>query len=259
MNTIKTIILAGGFGTRLTEETVSKPKPMVEVGGKPLLWHILKHYSHFGFNEFIVALGYRADIIKRYFLDYRELSGNLTIEIKNGSNHVLQREQDEWIIHLEDTGLHTQTGGRVKKVASMLTDDLFMVTYGDGVSNVPIDQLITFHQSHGKLATVTAVRPPARFGGLELDQNFFVKNFTEKPQIGEGWINGGYLVFNSEVLKKIGGDFSSLEKELLEQLAEQGELAAFCHDGFWQCVDTIRDLKYLEDLWNSGNRPWKVW
>ena len=256
---MKTIILAGGFGSRLSEETMNKPKPMVEIGGRPILWHILKHYSLYGYREFIMALGYRADMIKKYFLDYRDLSGNLTVEIKNGNNRVIQREQDEWIIHLEDTGLDTQTGGRVKHLASWVKDETFMITYGDGVSNVPIDKLVEFHKSHGKLATVTAVRPPASFGGLVIEKDMSVKNFTEKPQIGEGWINGGFIVLHASVIDMIGGNLSSFESELLEKLAEMSQLAAFCHQGFWQCVDTLRDLKYLEELWNSGNSPWKVW
>lgn len=256
---MKTIILAGGFGTRLSEETTNKPKPMVEIGGKPMLWHIMKHYAFHGFSEFLIALGYKAEVIKRYFIDQGNLTGNLTVEIKNGRSRVLQREQDEWTIHLENTGLATHTGGRIKKLESWLRHETFMVTYGDGVSDVPIDQLLKFHKSHGRLATVTAVRPPARFGGLIIDKNSHVTDFTEKPQVGEGWINGGFLVFEPAIFDMIQDNMSSLESDVLENLAKIGQLSAYCHDGFWQCMDTVRDLKYLEDLWSTGRAPWKLW
>lgn len=255
---MKTIILAGGFGTRLTEETTTKPKPMVEIGGRPILWHILKHYAHYGLKEFVVALGYKADVIKRYFLDYADLNGNLTVELSEGQRKVIHRERDEWIVHLEDTGIDTMTGGRIKKLANWVKDETFMVTYGDGVSNVPLDKLLTFHKEQGRLATITAVRPPARFGGLILDSGR-VKNFTEKPQAGEGWINGGFIVFEPQVLEMIKGSHSSLEGELLEELSQAGQLSAFCHEDFWQCMDTMRDLKFLENLWSEGKAPWKVW
>ena len=256
---MKTIILAGGFGTRLSEETANKPKPMVDIGGRPILWHIMKIYAHYGFQEFIIALGYKADVIKKYFLEYADLSGNLTVEIKSGKSRIVKREPSEWIIHLEETGLDTFTGGRVKKLSQWVKNEAFMVTYGDGLANIPINQLQTFHKSHGKLATLTAVRPPARFGGLFIDEANTITRFTEKPQAGEGWINGGFLVFQPEVLDMIKDTSSSLESQLLEELAKQGELAAFCHDGFWQCMDTLRDLRYLESLWSSGTAPWKVW
>lgn len=256
---LRVIILAGGFGTRLSEETSLKPKPMVEVGGRPILWHIMKIYSHYGFREFVIALGYKADLVKKYFLEYAEFSGNLTIQIKQGQTKVLDREKDEWLIHLEDTGIGANTGGRVKKLADLVRGETFMVTYGDGVSNVPIDQLLAFHKSHGKLATLTAVRPPARFGGLLINDQKTVTRFIEKPQMGEGWINGGFLVFEPAVLDMIEGISSSLEADLLEELSSQGQLAAFCHDGFWQCMDTLRDLKYLEEMWSTGQAPWKVW
>lgn len=255
---MKTIILAGGFGTRLSEETENKPKPMVEIGGRPILWHIMKTYAHHGFNEFLLALGYKADIVKKYFLEYASYSGNLTVQIREGKSRILQREQDEWTIHLEDTGLDTMTGGRIKNLADWVKSETFMVTYGDGVSDIPVDKLLAFHKSHGKLATITAVRPPARFGGLYMENNM-VTRFTEKPQAGEGWINGGFMVFEPEVLGMISSTASSLEAEVLEELAKQNQLMAFCHDGFWQCMDTLRDLKYLEGLWGSGKAPWKVW
>lgn len=255
---MKTIILAGGLGTRLSEETEVRPKPMVEIGGRPILWHIMKIYSHFGFNEFVLALGYKADYIKKYFLEYARHSGNITVSIKNGESDILQREQDEWTIHLEETGVDTYTGGRVKSLAHWVKDDTFMVTYGDGVADINVSELIKFHKKMGKLATISAVRPPARFGGLFME-NGIVKSFTEKPQTGEGWINGGFIVFEPQVLELIKGPKSSLESELLEELAGHGQLACYCHDGFWQCMDTLRDLKYLEGLWSAGNAPWKVW
>lgn len=255
---MKTIILAGGLGTRLSEETENRPKPMVEVGGRPILWHIMKTYSYYGFDEFVLALGYKADYIKKYFLEYVRHSGNITVSIKNGDSQIIQREQDEWTIHLEETGLDTMTGGRIKGLSHWVKDETFMVTYGDGVSDINIKELIKFHKKMGKLATITAVRPPARYGGLFME-NGIVKNFTEKPQTGEGWINGGFMVFEPKVLDMIQGPKSSLEAELLEELSAMGQLAAYSHDEFWQCMDTLRDLKYLESLWSAGNAPWKIW
>lgn len=255
---MKTIILAGGYGTRIMEETVSRPKPMIEIGGRPLLWHIMKIYAACGFSEFILALGYKADFVKRYFLDYASISGNLTVQICDGKSHIIQREQDEWTIHLEDTGLDTMTGGRIKKMSNWVNGQTFMITYGDGVSDVNINDLVKFHKEKGKLMTITAVRPPARYGGVFM-QDGLVTKFTEKPQTGEGWINGGFMVCEPEVMNMIKGQESSLEVELLEELSKQGQLAAFAHDGFWQCMDTLRDLKYLENLWASGHAPWKVW
>jgi glucose-1-phosphate cytidylyltransferase len=255
---MKVVILAGGFGTRLSEETDVRPKPMVEIGGRPILWHIMKIYTHYGFSDFTIALGYKADFIKKYFLEYVNYSGNLTLQIKEGECKILEREQEEWVIHLEDTGLSTGTGGRIKKLAHLINDEPFMVTYGDGVSDINIEKLLDYHKKRGKLVTITAVRPPARYGGLYME-NGLVTSFTEKPQTGEGWINGGFMVCEPQVLDMIKGIESSLESELLETLASQGELAAYCHDGFWQCMDTLRDLKYLENLWTSGKAPWKIW
>lgn len=255
---MKVVILAGGFGTRLSEETDVRPKPMVEIGGRPILWHIMKIYTHYGFSDFTIALGYKADFIKKYFLEYVNYSGNLTLQIKEGECKILQREQEEWVIHLEDTGLSTGTGGRIKKLAHLINDEPFMVTYGDGVSDINIEKLLDYHKKRGKLVTITAVRPPARYGGLYME-NGLVTSFTEKPQTGEGWINGGFMVCEPQVLDMVKGIESSLESELLETLASQGELAAYCHDGFWQCMDTLRDLKYLENLWTSGKAPWKIW
>jgi glucose-1-phosphate cytidylyltransferase len=254
----KVVVLAGGRGTRLSEETDLKPKPMVEIGDRPILWHILKHYAAYGCKEFYVALGYKGHVIKRYFLDEVQLAGDLTV--RTGDGHISGRgaRVDEWTVHLRETGLETNTGGRVKRLAPHLSGETFMVTYGDGVSNVPIDKLLAFHKSHGRQATVTAVRPPARFGGLEFDGDL-VKRFVEKPQIGEGWINGGFLVFEPGILDYLDGDLASLEVSLLERLARERQLAAYRHDGFWQCMDTVRDLRLLQGLWDSDNPPWKTW
>jgi glucose-1-phosphate cytidylyltransferase len=255
---MKVVILAGGVGSRLAEETEVRPKPMVEIGGRPILWHILKHYAHHGFNEFVVALGYKGEEIKRYFLDYQNLSGSMTLDLANGKVETHSRHCEEWRLHLIDTGTETSTGGRVKRMEQLLNDGTFMVTYGDGVSNIDLAALVKFHRSHGRIATVTAVRPPARFGGLTFDGDMVV-NFTEKPQIGEGWINGGFLVFEPGIFEYLQDDKSSLEADALERLAADGQLAAFQHGGFWQCMDTLRDKHLLEGLWRSKQAPWKVW
>ena len=255
---MKVIILAGGLGTRLTEETEVKPKPMVEVGGRPILWHIMKHYAHYGFKEFFIALGYRGEVIKRYFLDYYSLDGSMTIDLSRGKVETHSKECEDWIVHLMDTGLHTQTGGRIKRLEPWLKDETFLVTYGDGVSDVDLHKLLQFHRSHGRLATVTAVRPPARFGGLIFDGDL-VSRFTEKPQIGEGWINGGFLVFEPKVFDYLEGDNSSMEADALERLAGDRQLVAYRHEHFWQCMDTLRDVRLLESLWQSTKPPWKVW
>ena len=255
---MKIVILAGGFGTRLAEETEIKPKPMVEIGDKPILWHIMKHYAHYGHKELFLALGYKGDVIKRYFLDYYNLSGSMTINFSDGRTLMHNKDCEDWIVHLMDSGTNTYTGGRVKRLENWLNEETFMVTYGDGVSNVDIDALVHFHRTHGKIATITAVRPPARFGGLIFDGDL-VTQFTEKPQIGEGWINGGFLVFEPAIFDYLEGDGSSLEGDLLEQLASEGQIAAYRHEGFWQCMDTLRDKRQLESLWQSGNAPWKIW
>lgn len=255
---MKTVILAGGFGTRLSEETDVRPKPMVEVGGHPMLWHIMKLYGHFGFNNFVLALGYKADYIKRYFLEYIHYAGNLTVSVKDGKSCVTHRERDEWTISMEDTGIQTMTGGRLKHLSPLLKDGTFMLTYGDGVGNIDIPALLQHHKKMGKLATITVVRPPARYGGA-IVENGMIQHFTEKPQSGEGWINGGFMVFEPDVLSMIKESGSSLEYDLLEELAKEGRLAAYRHDGFWQCMDTLRDVKYLEKLWTEGDAPWKCW
>jgi glucose-1-phosphate cytidylyltransferase len=256
---LKTIILAGGLGTRLSEETVIKPKPMVEVGGHPMLWHIMNIYAAHGFTEFIVALGYRGEVIKDYFLNFQARNANLTVDLGKGAVEVHQGQGLDWRVHLVDTGAETQTGGRVKRLGTWLDgDDTFLLTYGDGVGNVDLKALVAFHKAHGKLATVTAVRPPARFGGLALEDDR-VSRFTEKPQAGEGWINGGFFVLDSRVLDYIEGDGTLLESGPLEQLASEGQLMAFRHPGFWQPMDTIREKQLLEKCWESGQAPWKVW
>lgn len=255
---MKAVILAGGIGTRLTEETEIKPKPMVEIGGQPLLWHIMKHYAQFGLTDFYVALGYKGEIIKRYFLDYYTLTSSMSIDLSSGKVNRYEKESEDWQVHLIDTGLATLTGGRVKRLEPWLHDGTFMVTYGDGVSNVNLQELLAFHRSHGRIATVTAVRPPARFGGLVIDGDLVV-NFTEKPQIGEGWINGGFLVFEPGIFNYLDDDHASLEVDALERLAADQQLAAYQHHDFWQCMDTIRDKRLLETLWDEGKAPWKTW
>lgn len=256
---MKVVILAGGMGTRLAEETDVRPKPMVEIGGKPILWHIMKHYAHYGLNEFAIALGYKGEVIKRYFIDYARVNSSFTVNLASGDIMRRQASVDDWTIHLVDTGLHTITGGRLKRLGGLIGHETFMMTYGDGVSNVDLNALLDFHRSHAKLATVTAVRPPARFGGLVFNGDSLVTNFTEKPQIGEGWINGGYFVLEPEVLDYIAGDETHWEREPLERLAAEGQLVAYKHEDFWQCMDTMRDLRLLESVWANGNAPWKVW
>lgn len=255
---MKVVILAGGLGTRLAEETELKPKPMVEIGGYPILWHIMKHYAHYGFKEFYIALGYKGEIIKRFFLDYFSCSGNITIDFSNGDVKTHTKDCEDWTVHLTDTGQETNTGGRIKRLEPWLKDDTFMVTYGDGVCNVDLKDLLRFHKSHGRTGTVTAVRPPARFGGLIFNGDL-VTEFTEKPQIGEGWINGGFLVFEPAVFDCLEGDHSSLEADALERLAPDRQLAAYKHENFWQCMDTLRDKRLLESLWYEKQAPWKVW
>jgi glucose-1-phosphate cytidylyltransferase len=255
---LNVVILAGGLGTRLGEETDLRPKPMVEIGGRPILWHIMKIYHHSGFNRFFVALGYKGDVIKRYFLDYAALSGSLRVNTGRNAILPLGRPPEDWDLHLIETGPATNTGGRVRRLAEYLKGDTFMVTYGDGVADVDLSALLAFHRRQGKIATVTAVRPPARFGGLLFDGDM-VKEFTEKPQAGEGWINGGFLVFEPAIFDYLADDQTSLEAQTLEKLAADGQLAAYKHDGFWQCMDTLRDKKQLDDLWAKGDPPWKVW
>ncbi len=255
---MKVCILAGGLGSRLAEETTVKPKPMVEIGGRPILWHIMRQYDHHGLKNFVIALGYLGNQIKRYMADYVSITENLTVDFRNGTVDSHRAVPLEWRVDLIDTGQNTMTGGRVKRLAPYLGNETFCLTYGDGVSTIDIDALVRFHRHHGRLATLSAVRPPARFGRLELSEGEVVA-FAEKPQLGEGWINGGFFVFEPGVLDYIDGDGTFLEREPLERLAADGQLMAYRHDGFWQCMDTIRDKVHLQELWDSGAAPWKVW
>ncbi len=256
---MKVGILAGGHGTRLAEETEIKPKPMVEIGGRPILWHIMMHYSCYGHNNFVIALGYKGEVIKRYMVDYCSLNSNLTVNLKDGrvEPHGNDGIQD-WTIELIDTGLNTMTGGRIKRLQPYMGDSTFMLTWGDGVSTVDLDKLLAFHRNHGRLITMTAVRPPARYGHMEFEGDR-IREFTEKPQTAEGWINGAFFVVEPQVFDYIEGDDTQFEREPLVRLAADGELMAYRHDGFWQCMDTRRDKYVLEKLWDSGEAPWKIW
>jgi len=255
---MKVGILAGGVGTRLVEETEIKPKPMVEIGGQPILWHIMRHYAHYGYNEFVIALGYRGEYIKKYMVDYCSLCTDLTVDFNTSSVEVHKGDKPKWKVDLVDTGQDTLTGGRIKRLAPFLGNETFMMTWGDGVSDVNLHELLAFHKSHGKLATLTAVRPPARFGLLDLNGDQVIQ-FEEKPQLKEGWINGAFFVLEPEVFDYIEGDMTQWEREPLEQLAADGQLMAYKHTSFWQCMDTLRDKKLLESLWQKGNPPWKIW
>jgi glucose-1-phosphate cytidylyltransferase len=254
---LKVAILAGGTGSRLAEETETKPKPMVEIGGIPIMWHIMNHYAAYGHKDFVIALGYKGEVIKRYVLDQTELGHDLSVNLADGRVKVHKGETVDWNIRLVDTALRTQTGGRIKRLAPYLGSSTFMLTWGDGVSDVDLDELLAFHRSHGKLATLTAVRPPARFGHLELTGDQIVE-FSEKPQAQEGWINGAFFVLEPEIFDYIDGDATHFEKEPLERLARAGQLMAYRHSSFWQCMDTIREKILLETLWQSGNAPWKI-
>ena len=255
---MRTIILAGGLGTRLSEETELRPKPLVEIGGRPILWHIMKLYSHHGFSEFSIALGYRGEMIKRFFVDYRLITSDLSVTMGEEKIDWHSGPEDSWSVDLIDTGVGTQTGGRLKRIATGIKNQTFMMTYGDGVADIDVRALVNFHKEHGKLATVTAVRPPARFGSLSI-KGSQVSGFAEKPQLGEGWINGGYFVFEPEVANYIDGDETYLEREPLERLALDGQLMAFKHSSFWQPMDTLRDLQTLRERWDAHDAPWKVW
>ena len=251
---MKVIILAGGLGTRLTEETTLKPKPMVEIGGYPILWHIMKIYSAYGINEFIPTLGYKGEVIKNYFINYQNANTNISVDVSTGEIKRHDAHDENWIVHLLDTGHDTQTGGRIKKAMQFAGREHVMATYGDGLADVNIDKLIKFHEKHGKMITMTAVRPTARFGELELDGDS-VTSFREKPQLHEGWINGGFFVMEPECMDLIDGDDIMLEREPLVSASKQGELMAYRHEGFWQCMDTKRDHQLLESLWVNGP-PW---
>lgn len=254
---MKVIILAGGLGTRLQEETTIKPKPMVEIGERPMLWHIMQIYAAQGYQEFVIALGYKGDYIKNYFLNYYHLGSSLTVSLKNGQATVHDGDVDDWLVHLVDTGPQTETGGRIKRLQKWIGDETFLLTYGDGVADIDLRALVAFHRQHGKLATVTAVRPPARFGRLSFAGDL-VTSFEEKPQLGEGWINGGFFVLEPKVLDYIASDGVAWEREPLEWLAADGQLAAYRHGGFWHAMDTLRDVRYLESLWAAGRAPWRA-
>jgi glucose-1-phosphate cytidylyltransferase len=255
---MKVAILAGGAGTRLAEETDIKPKPMVEIGGRPILWHIMQHYAAAGFHEFVIALGYKGDYIKRYMMDFGLAESDLTIDLSSGDVLRHGNRRPDWTVELVDTGVQTLTGGRIKRLRKFLNGSRFMLTWGDGVSNVDLHKLLAFHKEHGKLATVTAVRPPARFGCMVFEGDR-VKEFSEKPQTSEGWINGAFFVLEPQIFEYIEGDQTPWEKEPMEKLARDGQLMAYRHTGFWQCMDTLRDKRLLEDLWEKGDAPWKTW
>lgn len=252
---MKTVILAGGLGTRLAEETAVKPKPMVEIGGRPILWHVMSTYARYGFREFVVACGYKGEVIKEYFSDFFFHHSDFTVDLHSGDRTVARQSSPDWRVHLVDTGTDTMTGGRLLRLKSQLSEGTFMMTYGDGLSDVNIEELVAFHRKHGKLATVTAVHPPARFGGIELDGER-VAFFSEKPQTSVGWINGGFFVLEPGVLDYIDGPSTLFERAPLERLAADGQLMAFRHDGFFQPMDTIREKRLLEDLWATGQAPW---
>ena len=254
---MKVVILAGGFGTRLSEYTDSIPKPMVTIGGKPILWHIMNTYAHYGHKDFHLALGYKAEVIKEYFLNYSSLDSDFTVNLKNGRVTSHQPSNLDWNVTLVHTGASSMTGGRVKRLQSYIGNETFLLTYGDGVANIDIDALVKFHKQHGKMVTVSAVHPAARFGELQIN-NGFVESFKEKPQINQGWINGGYFVIEPSFFELIEGDHTILEKEPLERAAELGELMAYQHHGYWQCMDTKRDRDHLEDLWLTGEAPWQL-
>jgi len=255
---MKVVILAGGLGSRLSEETDVKPKPMVEIGGKPILWHIMQHYSSYGYNEFVLALGYKSEVIKRYILEYTQLIDNLTIKLRTGD--VMRHgtgDKCNWTVDLVDTGQHTQTGGRLRRLREYIGNSAFMMTYGDGVSDVNLKDLVAFHRKNGKIATLTAVRPPARFGNMHFEDELITK-FTEKPQTESGWINGGFFVLEPKIFDFISGDDTWFEREPLETCAAQRQLVAYKHEKFWQCMDTVRDRRLLEELWATGKAPWAV-
>ncbi|MFC1957666.1 glucose-1-phosphate cytidylyltransferase [Chloroflexota bacterium] len=258
MVTIPVVILCGGMGTRLAEMTETLPKPLVEIGERPILWHIMKHFARYGFREFALALGYKGNQIKRYFLEYHSLNRDFAVSVKDGQIHPLNDNEGEpWQVHLVDTGQGTNTGGRLKRLEHLVGKSTFMMTYGDGVSDVNLDALLDFHRRQKGLVTLTAVRSPARFGALEFEGDK-IRHFKEKSTLHEGWINGGFFIIEPEALQYINGDVM-WEHAPMERLAEAGQLCAYRHEGFWQCVDTIRDLRYLESLWESGESPWKTW
>ena len=253
---MKTIILAGGFGTRLSEYTKLIPKPMVEIGGKPIIWHIMNHYARFGYKDFVVALGYKGEVIKNYFLQYYAQNNDFTIDLSNGAVSYINEHTRDWRVTLVDTGAGSMTGGRVLRLKDTIGNEDFMLTYGDAVSNVDISKLVQRYKEAGKLAMVTAVHPTARFGELQVDEDDFVRSFKEKPQVNQGWINGGFFVLSPKVFNYIENDLTTFEAEPLERLAAEGQLKTYRHEGFWQCMDTVRDRDMLNKMWDEGNAPW---
>lgn len=256
---MKVVILAGGFGTRLSEETHLRPKPMIEIGGKPILWHIMKLYSYYGHNNFIICLGYKGYLIKEYFANYFLHQSDVTIDIKNDSMDVHQNPSESWKVTLIDTGEKTMTGGRIKRVQKYINNETFMLTYGDGVGDINLNMLVEFHKGHRKIATVTSAMPSGRFGILKMDEKNIVKSFYEKPDGDRGWVNAGFFVFEPDIFYHIKGDSTMLEREPLEDLAREDQLIAYKHKSFWKPMDTLRDKEELEFLWDSGNPPWKIW
>lgn len=256
---MKTVILAGGFGTRISEESHLKPKPMIGIGDKPILWHIMKEYSQRGFQDFIICLGYKGYVIKEFFADYYLHTSDVTFDLCNNEMTVHNNHSEPWKVTLVETGLKTMTGGRIKRIKDYIGNEPFMLTYGDGVSNIDMNDLIRFHKSHGKIATITSVNVGQRFGVLDISENNQIMSFREKDQMDGSYINAGYMVLNPEVFDYIEGDETSFEKEPLEKLAKEGQLMAYKYHGFWKCMDTQRDKMQLEALWESGNAPWKVW
>jgi len=255
---MKVVILAGGQGTRLAEETNIRPKPMVEIGGKPIILHIMNIYAAYGYKDFLVACGYKGEMIKDYFKNYFTLNSDYFVDLKSGNLEIIDSPGVDWRIGVIDTGLQTQTGGRILRMKKWINNETFMATYGDGLGDVNIRALVDFHQAHGKLATITAVHPPARFGELVLDRKNVIE-FSEKPQTGTGWINGGFFIFEPSIFEYLSDDQTILERGPLEKLAADGQLMAFCHEGFWQPMDTLREKYLLEKLWDSGKATWKVW
>jgi glucose-1-phosphate cytidylyltransferase len=257
---MKAVILAGGLGSRLSEETTLRPKPMVEIGGRPILWHIMNIYSYYGINEFIIAIGYKGEVVKQYFYSFYALNNDITVDLGSGEVIIHKNGRPHnWRVHIVDTGLHTQTGGRLKRLEGWLAgDETFMFTYGDGVADVDLRALLRFHQSHGRLATVTTVRVPARFGRIAFDGDRIVE-FFEKPEASEGWINGGFFVLNRGALDYIEGDETIWERDAVVRLARDGQLMGYRHTGFWSCMDTLKEKQMLEELWASGAPPWRIW
>jgi len=256
---MKTLILAGGFGTRISEETSIKPKPMVEIGGMPIIWHIMKLYSNYNFNDFVILLGYKGYVIKEYFSNYFLHQSDVTIDLASNTMDVHNNTSEPWKVTLLETGINTMTGGRIKRAKDYIGNEPFLLTYGDGVADVDLAEVMKFHKSHGKLITMTSVQPAGRFGALDIDVSNKVSNFIEKPK-GEGkWINGGFFICQPEVLDYIDDDTTIFERNPLEKLAAEGELYTYKHHGFWQCMDTLRDRNYLNELWDSNKAPWKIW